>query len=69
MIEGFHGFVMFSLGYSKICWILFRNAKETLKEMLARKYSYRGAAQKYEGLKVSINSIIEVTQFFLWHQV
>ena len=42
--QGFHGFVMFSLSYSKICWILFRNGKEILKEMLARKCSYRGAA-------------------------
>ena len=41
MIEGFHGF----LSYSKIGWILSRNAKETLKEMLAcSKCSYRGAA-------------------------
>ena len=41
MIKDFHDFVMFC---SKIGWILFRNAKETLKEMLARKFSYRGAA-------------------------
>ena len=44
MIKGFHGFVMFSLSYSKIGWILFRNAKKILKEMLARKCLYRGAA-------------------------
>ena len=69
MIEGFHGFVMFSLSYSKIGWILFRNAKETFKEMLARKYSYRGAESIYEGLKIGINSIIETTQFLLWYQV
>ena len=25
--------------------------------------------QTYEGLKISINSIIETTQFLLWHQV
>ena len=31
MIKGFHGFVMFSLSYFKIGWILFRNAKELLK--------------------------------------
>ena len=42
MIEGFHGFVMFSLSLSKIGWILFSNAKETLQKMLARKFSYRG---------------------------
>ena len=41
MIEGFHGFVMFSLSLSKIGWILFSNAKETLQKMLARKCSYR----------------------------
>ena len=38
--QGFHGFVMFPLSYSKIGWILFRNAKEALKEMPARKCSY-----------------------------
>ena len=70
MIESFHGFVMFSLSSSKIGWILFRNAKEILKEMLARKCSYRGTGrQTYEGLKISVNSIIEATQFLLWHQV
>ena len=41
MIEGFHGFVMFSLSLSKIGWILFSNAKETLQKMLARKCLYR----------------------------
>ena len=25
--------------------------------------------QTYEGLKISVNSIIEATQFLLWHQV
>ena len=44
MIKGFHGFIIFSLSHSKIGWILFRNTKEILKEMLARKCSYRGAA-------------------------
>ena len=44
MIKGSHGFLMLSLSYSKIGWILFRNTKEILKEMLARKCSYRGAA-------------------------
>ena len=29
MIEGFHGFVIFSLILSKIGWLLFSNAKET----------------------------------------
>ena len=42
--QGFHGFVMFPLSYSKIGWILFRNAKEALKEMPARKCSDHGVA-------------------------
>ena len=46
MIEGFHGFVMLSLSLSKIGWILLSNAKETLKKMLARKFSYRGKYMK-----------------------
>ena len=41
MIEGFHDFVKFSLSLSKIGWILFNNAKETLQNMLARKCSWR----------------------------
>ena len=41
MIEGFHGFVMFSLSLSKIDWILFSNAKETLQKLLVRKFSYQ----------------------------
>ena len=47
MIKDFHGFVMFSLSYSKIGWILFRNAKEILKEILARKCSYRSWGSKH----------------------
>ena len=49
MIEGFHGFVMFSLSLSKIGWILSSNAKETLQKMLARKCShqYCGKHLKY----------------------
>ena len=48
MIEGFHGLVMFSLSLSKIDWILFSNAKETLQKMLARKcpHRYRGKHMK-----------------------
>ena len=42
MIKGFQGLVMFSLSLSKIGWILFNNAKETLQKMQARKWSYRG---------------------------
>ena len=38
MIEGFHGFVIFSFSLS--------NAKETLQKMLARKCSYRGKHMK-----------------------
>ena len=46
MIEGFHGFVVFSLSLSKIGWILFGNAEETAEKLLARKYSYRGKHMK-----------------------
>ena len=46
MIEVFHDFAMFSLGFSKIGLILLSNAKETLQKMLARKYSYRGKHMK-----------------------
>ena len=42
MIKGFHVLVMFSWSLSKIGWILFSNAKETLQKMLARTFSYRG---------------------------
>ena len=41
LIKDFHGIVTFSLSYAKTGWILFRNTEEILKEMLARKYSYR----------------------------
>ena len=43
MIEDFYGFVM---SLSKIGWILFSNAKETLQKMSARKRSYRGKRMK-----------------------
>ena len=46
MIKGFHVFVMFSWSLSKIGWILFSNAKETLQKILARKCSYRGKHMK-----------------------
>ena len=46
MIEGFHGFIMFSLSLFKIGRILFSNAKETLQKMLARKRSYCGEHMK-----------------------
>ena len=44
MIKGSHDFTMFSLCFFKISWILFRNTKEILKEMVARKCSYHRAA-------------------------
>ena len=44
-----------------------QQAKEILQKRLARKCSYR--EQTYEGLIISVNSSIEATQFFLWHQV
>ena len=68
MIEGFHGFIMFSLSYSKIDWILFRNAKETWKRCWPENIHIVGR-KTFEGLKININSIIETTQFLLWHQV
>ena len=43
MIKNFHGFVM---SLSKIGWILFSNAEETLQKMLARKGSYRAKHMK-----------------------
>ena len=51
MTEAFHGFAMFLLSLSKIGWILFSNAKETLQKMLAalaRKcpYQYRDKHMK-----------------------
>ena len=55
MIKGFHLSVMFSLSSSKIGWILFRNAKATLKEMLARKCSYHGAANIWRIEKMLIH--------------
>ena len=61
MIKGFHGFVMFSLSYSKIGWILFRNAKEILKEMHWPENVHIVGRQTYARLKISINSIIEAT--------
>ena len=43
------------------------NAKETLLKMLARKSSYSHKHMK--GLKITVNSIIEATQFLLQHQI
>ena len=37
--EDFHGFIMLSLSLSKIGWILFSNAKETLQKISARSIS------------------------------
>ena len=51
MIEGFHGFLMFSLSLSRIGWIMFNNAKETLQKMLARKCSYRYCGKHMKGWK------------------
>ena len=46
MIKGFHGFVVFSLSLSKINWIMFSSAKETLQMMLAIRCSYRDKHMK-----------------------
>ena len=32
-------------------------------------YMHMVGRQTYEGLKISVNSVIEATQFLLWHQV
>ena len=65
IIEGFHGFVMFSLSLSKIGWILFSNTKETLQKMLARKcsYRYRGKHMK-EWKQVLIIKSLKLPNFF-----
>ena len=54
MIQGFGGFVMFSLSPSKIGSIQFSNTKKTLKKMLVRKCSYLTSIK---------------CQFLLWHHV
>ena len=41
MAESFHGYITCLLSLSKISWILFSNAKETLQKMLAIKYWYQ----------------------------
>ena len=65
MIEGFHGFVMFSLSLSKIGWILFSNAKETLQKMLARKCSYRYRGKHMKDWKqVLIIKSLKLPNFF-----
>ena len=65
MIEGFHGFVMFSLSLSKIGWILFSNAKETLQKMLARKCSYRyGGKYMKDWQQVLLIKSLKLPNFF-----
>ena len=65
MIKGFHGFVMFSLSLSKIGWILFSNAKETLQKMLARKCSYRYRGKHMKDWKqVLIIKSLKLPNFF-----
>ena len=68
MIEGIHGFVMFSLSLSKIGWILFSNAIKTLQQKNTGQKMFI-SWQTYERLKISVNSIFEATQFLLWNQV
>ena len=61
----FHGFVMFSLSLSKIGWILFCNAKETLQKMLARKCSYRYRGKHMKDWKqVLIIKSLKLPNFF-----
>ena len=65
MIEGFPSFVMFSLSLSKIGWILFNNAKETLQKMLARKCSHRYRSKHMKDWKqVLIIKSLKLPNFF-----
>ena len=65
MIKGFHVFVMFSWSLSKIGWILFSNAKETLQKMLARKCSYRYRGKHMKDWKqVLIIKSLKLPNFF-----
>ena len=72
MIEGFYGFIMFSLRLSKIDWILLTNDKETSQKMLARKCSYRGKHMK--DWKQALIQSLKLPSFFFdirlsmyWH--
>ena len=65
MIKRFHVFVMFSWSLSKIGWILFSNAKETLQKMLARKCSYRYRGKHMKDWKqVLIIKSLKLPNFF-----
>ena len=65
MIKGFHVLVMFSWSLSKIGWILFSNAKETLQKMLARKCSYRYRGKHMKDWKqVLIIKSLKLPNFF-----
>ena len=65
MIEGFNGFIMFLLSLSRIGWILFSNAKETLPKMLARKCSYRYHGKHMKDWKqVLIIKSLKLPNFF-----
>ena len=56
---------MFSLSLSKIGWILFSNAKETLQKMLARKCSYRYRGKHMKDWKqVLIIKSLKLPNFF-----
>ena len=62
MTEGFHGFVMFYLSLSRIGWILFSNAKETLQKMLNRNRSYR--AKHINDWKKAFIKSLKLPNFF-----
>ena len=64
MIEGFHGFEMFFLKYFQD-WL---NSIQQCQENFIK-----GTDKKmfilWQTLTISVNQIIEATQFLLWHQV
>ena len=63
MIKGFHVFVMFSLS---LC-----NSVQQCKGNFTKDTGHKMfiSWQTYEGLEISVNWIIEATQFLLWLQV
>ena len=62
MIKDFYGFVMFSLSLSNSVQQRQRNFTKDADQKMFISW------QTYEGLKISFNSVIESTQFLLWHQ-
>ena len=55
---------MFSLSYSKIGWILFKNTKEVLNEMHSPENVHIVGRQTYEGFKIALIQSLELPNFF-----